>query len=112
MTSDDGLGKAAMEVEKEGNERGTLLERAGVLGLAVGIQAAFVADADGAAVEGTAMGAYFIEAAVLGDGAVTADVVVVAYVDEASGEMVVLELLGGVVLGLAGGGAVDDDEAY
>ena len=112
MTADEGLGETAMEVEKEGNERGTLLEGAGVLGLAVGIQAAFVADADGAAVEGTAMGTYFIEAAVLGDGAVTADVVVVAYVDEASGEMVVLELLGGVVAGFAGGGAVDDDEAY
>ena len=101
-----------MEVEKEGNERATLLEGAGVLGLAVGIQAAFVADSDGAAVEGTAVGAYFIEAAVLGDGAVTADVVVVAYVDEASGEMVVLELLRGVVAGFAGGGTVDDDEGY
>ena len=112
MAADDCFGKAAMEVEKEGNERGTLLEGAGVLGLAAGIEAAFVADADGAAVEGTAMGAYFIEAAVLGDGAVTADVVVVAYVDEASLQVVVLELLGGVVAGLAGGGAVDDDEAY
>ena len=112
MTADDGFGKAAMEVEKEGNERGTLLERAGVLGLAVGIQAAFVADADGAAVEGTAMGTYLVKATVLGDGAVFSYIVMIAYVDEASLQVVVLELLGGVVAGLAGGGAVDDDEAY
>ena len=58
------------------------------------------------------MGSYLVKAAVLGDGAVTADVVVIAYVDEASLQVVVLELLGGVVAGLAGGGAVDDDEAY
>ena len=57
------------------------------------------------------MGSYLVKAAVLGDGAVLADVEVIANVEEATGEMVVLELLGGVVLGLAGGGTVDDDEA-
>ena len=35
----------------------------------------------------------------------------VAHVDEAALHVVVLELLGSVVLGLAGGGAVDDDIA-
>ena len=68
MTSDDGVGKLAMEVEDEGDEGGTLLESAGVLGFAVGVEAAFVADADGAAVEGAAVCAHFIPAAVLGDG--------------------------------------------
>ena len=111
MTSDDGVGKLAMEVEDEGDEGSTLLEGASVLGFAVGIEAAFVADADGAAVEGTAVCAHFIQAAVLGDGAILADVEVIADVDEASREVVVLELLGSVVLGLAGGGAVDDDVA-
>ena len=44
-----------------------------------------------------------------GDGAVAADVVVIAHVDETTGEMVALELLGGVVPVFAGGGAVDDE---
>ena len=57
------------------------------------------------------MSAHFIQAAVLGDGAILADVEVIADVDEASREVVVLELLGSVVLGLAGGGAVNDDVA-
>ena len=111
MTTDDGVGKLAMEVEDEGDEGSTLLEGASVLGFAVGIETAFVAYADGAAVEGAAVSAHFIQAAVLGDGAILADVEVIADVDEASREVVVLELLGSVVLGLAGGGAVNDDVA-
>ena len=111
MTSDDGLWELAMEVEKEAYQGGSLLECACVLGFAVGVETAFVADADGAAVEGAAVSAHFIQAAVLGDGAILADVEVIADVDEASREVVVLELLGSVVLGLAGGGAVDDDIA-
>ena len=111
MTSDDGVGELAMEIKKEADEGGTLLEGASVLGFAVSVEAAFVADADGAAVEGAAVSAHFIQAAVLGDGAILADVEVIADVDEASREVVVLELLGSVVLGLAGGGAVNDDVA-
>ena len=67
MTTDDGLGELAMEIKKEADEGGTLLEGASVLGLAVGIETAFITDADGAAVEGAAMSAYLIQAAVLGD---------------------------------------------
>ena len=111
MTADDGLGKLTMEVEDEGDEGSTLLEGAGVLGFAFGVEAAFVADTDGAAVEGAAVSAYFIEAAVLGYSAIPADVVVITDVDEASCHVVVLELLGSVVLGFAGGGTVNDDEA-
>ena len=111
MTSDDGVRELTMEVEDEGDEGSTLLEGAGVFGFAVSVEAAFVADADGAAVEGAAVSAHFIQAAVLGDGAILADVEVIADVDEASREVVVLELLGSVVLGLAGGGAVNDDVA-
>ena len=111
MTTDDGVGELAMEIKKEADEGGTLLECAGVLGFAVSVEAAFVADADGAAVEGAAVSAHFIQAAVLGDGAILADVEVIADVDEASREVVVLELLGSVVLGLARGGAVYDDVA-
>ena len=67
MATDDGLRELAMEIEKEADEGGTLLEGASVLGLAVGIETAFIADADGTAVEGATMSAYLIQAAVLGD---------------------------------------------
>jgi len=60
------------------------------------IETAFIADADGAAVEGSAMGAYLIQAAVACDGAVTTDVIVVTHVDETSCEVVTFQLLGGV----------------
>ena len=111
VTTDDGLGELTMEIEKETDEGGTLLEGASVLGLAVGIKAAFITDADGAAVEGAAVSAHFIQAAALGGGAILADVEVITDVDEASLQVVVLELLGGVVLGLTRGGAVDNDVA-
>ena len=111
MTTDDGLWELAMEVEKEAYQGGSLLECAGVLGFAVGIETAFVAYADGAAVEGAAVCAHFIQAAVLSDRAILADVEVITDIDEATLHMVVLELLGSVVLGLARGGAVDYDVA-
>lgn len=79
-----------MEVDEKADEGGALLEGAGVLGFAVGIETTFVADADGAAVEGTAVSAHLGKAAVLRYGAITADVEVVANVDEPSGEMVAL----------------------
>ena len=109
MTTDDGLGELTMEIEKESDEGSSLLEGAGVLRFAFGIQAAFIADADGTAVEGAAMCADFIQAAVLGGGAILSDVEVIPDVDEASLQVVVLELLGGVVLGLTRGGAVDNE---
>ena len=111
MTTDDGLGELTMEIEKETDERSSLLEGASVLGFAVSVETAFVAYADGAAVEGAAMGADFVQSAVLSDRAILADVEVITDVDEASLQVVVLELLGSVVLGLAGGGAVNDDVA-
>ena len=67
MTADDGLGELAMEVEEEADEGGSLLEGASVLGLAVGIETAFIADSDGAAVEGATVSTDLIKAAVLGD---------------------------------------------
>ena len=55
------------------------------------------------------MGAYLVKAAVLCDSAVFSNIVVITYVEEASCQVVVLELLRGVVLGLAGGGTVEDE---
>ena len=86
-----------------------MLEGASVLWLAVGIETAFIADSDGAAVEGATVSADLIKAAVLGDGAILADVVVITDVDEATLQVVVLELLGSVVTVLTRGGAVDDE---
>ena len=60
MTTDDGLGELTMEIEKESDERSSLLEGTGVLRFAFGIKTAFIADADGTTIEGSAMGADFI----------------------------------------------------
>ena len=96
-----------MEVEDEGDEGSTLLEGASVLGFAVGIEAAFIADTDGAAVEGAAVGTYLIQFSVFRHRTIFSYIEVVAHVDEASRHVVALELLGSVVLGLAGGGTVN-----
>ena len=60
MSTDDGLRKTAFQLEEQAGESAALRDGASVLGLAVGIQAAFVADSDGAAVEGTAVGTYLV----------------------------------------------------
>ena len=109
MTTDDGFGELAMEIKKEADEGGTLLEGSSVLWFAVGIETAFITDADGAAVEGATVSAHLIQAAVLSDRAILADIVVITDVDEAALQVVVLELLGSVVTVLTRGGAVDDE---
>ena len=111
MTTDDGLGELPMEIEKETDEGSSLLEGAGVLRFAFRVETAFVADAGGAAIERAAMCADFVKAAVLSGGAIRANVEVITDVDEASLQVVVLELLGSVVLGLTRGGAVDNEIA-
>ena len=87
-----------------------MLEGARVLWFAVGIETAFITDADGTAVEGATMSTYLIKAAVLSDRAILADIVVITDVDKTTLQVVVLELLGGVVAVATGGGTVDDDE--
>lgn len=84
MTTDEGFGELFLELDQEGDEGAALGDGAGVLGFAAGIEATFVADADGAAVEGAAMGADFVQTAVLSGGAILADVVMIADVDEAA----------------------------
>ena len=60
VTTDGGLGELTMEIEKETDEGSSLLEGAGVLRFAFGIKTAFIADADGATVEGAAMSSDFV----------------------------------------------------
>ena len=109
MTTDDGFGEFAMEIKKEADEGGTLLEGASVLGLAVGIETAFITDADGAAVEGATVSAHLIKAAVLSDRAILADVVVITDINKTTLQVVVLELFRCVITVLTRGGAVDDE---
>ena len=108
MTTDDGLGELTMEIEKETDEGSSLLEGAGVLRFAFGIETAFIADADGAAVEGAAMSAHLIQAAVLSDRAILTDIEVITYVDEATLQVVVLQLLWSIITVLTRGGAVNN----
>ena len=108
MTTDDGLGELAMEIKKEADEGGTLLEGASVLRFAVGVEAAFITDADGAAVEGATVSADLIKAAVLSDRAILADIEVITYVDKTTLQVVVLQLLWSVVTVLTRGGAVNN----
>ena len=88
-----------------------MLEGASVFGLAVGIETAFIADADGASVEWATMSADLIKAAVLSDRAILADIVVITDINKTTLQVVVLELLGSVVTVLTRGGAVDDEIA-
>ena len=85
-----------------------MLEGASVLWFAVGIKAAFIADADGTAVEGAAMSAHLIQSAVLGDRAILADIEVITYVDKTTLQVVVLQLLWGIITVLTRGGAVNN----
>lgn len=109
VTTDDRLREAALEVDKQTHEGAALGNRAGVLGAAVGSETTLIADADGAAVERAAMGAYLVQSAVTGDGSVAPDVEVVAHVDETSGEVVTAQLFGGVRAVLTCRRAVDDE---
>ena len=55
------------------------------------------------------MSAHLIQAAVLSDRAILADIEVITYVDKTTLQVVVLQLLWGVVTVLTRGGAVDDE---
>ena len=103
MAADEGIGKLGLEFGQESCQCAALIGGAGVLGMSLGIESALIAYADAASVEGAAVGTYLVETSVLGDGAVAADVVVVADVDEASREVVAAQLLNGVAAVFAGG---------
>ena len=111
MTTDDGLGELPMEIEKETDEGSSLLEGAGVLRFAFGVETAFIADADGTTVEGATMSAHLIQAAMLSDRAILTDIEVITYVDKTTLQMIVLQLLWSVVTVLTRGGAVNNEIA-
>ena len=110
MTTYHGIRELPLQLDEESDDGTTLLQGAGVLRLAVGIEAALVADADAAAVEGTTVGSYLGETTVTGDSAVTADVVVIADVDEPTHKVVAPQLFNTIVAIHPCGRTVDYDE--
>ena len=111
MTTDYSLGKETPQANKEICQAFGLRRRTGVGRTSLSVESALIADADGTAVVGAAVGAHLQQAAVLGQGAVASDVEVIAHGAEAAGTMVAQQLFGSVVLRTAGGGAVEDEEA-
>ena len=108
MTTNGGLGELLLQLDEELDEGAALGNGAGVLRYAFGVKTAFIADSDGTAVEGAAMSAYLIQAAVLCDGAILTDIEVITDVDKTTLQMVVLQLLWSIITVLTRGGAVDN----
>ena len=109
MAQDDGAGEEAVQVGEEGTEALALGRGAGVGGESEEVEAALVADADGVAVVAAAVGAFLPQGTALVDLPVSGDVVVVADVLVASGEVVLSALAEGVVLPGLRGRAVQDN---
>lgn len=111
VTEDGGGGVVGLEGFQEGPKGGLLLRGAGVGFYAFGVDASFVADADGVLVVVTGMGTDEVLMAGLVDFAVAGDVVVVS--GEAEALLVVSdEFFHGVGTVFTRGAAVDDDEFY
>ena len=97
MPSNNGLRKLPMHLDDNTHECSSLRNCASILRFPVGIEPTFIAYTYGAAVEGATMSAHLIQSAVLSDRAILPDVEVITDVDEATLQVVVLELLWGVV---------------
>jgi len=104
-----GTGEELVQTQEKEQELLVLLRRARVGGSAARVEPSLIADADGAAVVGAAVGTHLEQLAVLRDVAVAADVEVIAHGAETTATVVAHELLGGVVAVLTGSGAVEDD---
>ena len=111
MPQNHGLRKQRLQVLNKLSQPLLLLRRPSISRLAVSIEPALVANADGAAVIRPRMGAYLEEEAVLRRRAVAADVKVVAHGAEPARFVVARELADGVGSGAAGGGTVENDVA-
>ena len=109
MTKDLGIGIVDLQGSKQRDE-GMLLGRgAGVVGLAIGIEATLIADADGMGVITTGMGTDHLLGAALVQLAVLGDVVMVARGLKTPTLVACLEVLGGKVLGDFRGGAMNNN---
>lgn len=112
VTDDQCVRVGFVELDEEGTKAGTLLVIACVGRLALGIETANVADADGVAVVALAVGANEFLGTTDLYLAIGGDDVVVAAAVPAKGTVVAVDV-GASQLGVGGvGGAVDDDECY
>lgn len=110
MTHDQGLRELSVKLFEQLAHRGLLGLGAGVGRATFGVQAAFVADADGVAVVVLAMGTDHIVRATVFDGAVAANHLVVAATFPAVGAMPAVDVLNRALLPRTHCGAVDDDK--
>jgi hypothetical protein len=112
MAKDAGIGVVDLQSTKQGDEGSFLGRGSGVVGLAIGIEASLIADADGMGIVATGMGTDHLLGAALVQLAVLGDVVMVARGLKAPTLVAGLEVLGGKVLGDFRGGAMDNNQVY
>ena len=110
VACDEGTGVLLPEVAEETDEGALLGTGAGVGGLALGVEATFVADADAVGVVAGAVGANLGFGTTRLDGAVAEDDVVIADAVPATGTMPAVNLDGSGGLVGTDGTAVDEDE--
>ena len=109
VTVDGGDGVLFLEVFYQLEEGETLGFGTGVGGVAVGIEAADIGDADALGVVTGAMGTDLFDGTASVDAAVRVHDIMIAYVVPAEALVVAADALHGAVGIGAGGGAVDDD---
>lgn len=112
MTKDAGIGVVDLQGAKQRHEGALLGRGTGVGGLAIGIEASLIADADGMGIVATGMGTNHLLGAALVQLAVLGDVIMVARSLKAPTLVAGLEVLGGKVLGDFGGRAMDNNQVY
>lgn len=112
VAHDDGVGELVVEFLKQCAQTGSLGLGARVVGLAVGVQTSFVADADGVSVVVLAVGTDLTEGTAVVDLTVAGDVIMIADIFPASAEVVGLALGETVVLGCFCGAAMQHNQCY
>lgn len=101
--------EALLQFTDEGQQRGLLGGGAGVLGFALTVETADIADAYGMGIVAFAVGTGFLEGPALVDRTVEINHVVVADVSKIALQMPLADLLNGDVLAFPRCGAMDDD---
>ena len=109
MAVDSGTGEPMPQFTDEGQQRGLLGGGACVLGIAVAVKTADIADAYGMGIMALAVGTGFLEGSARVDSPVEINHVVVADVRELALKVPLADLLHGDVLPFPRCGAVDND---
>ena len=113
MSHNQGRRVEAFQLAQQGQQTSFLRQRAGVLGMSVGIQPAFIADADAVSVVVPAVRSHLLQRPSAVNLTVAGDVEVVADVLEpAVADVVRAALLKAKALPLAGGRAMENNQAH